>query len=283
MVLANDVACTFDGNGFDPITELDGQVFTLFGVPFTLGGNQGLRMGDYGFVRVDNASSSVIMDGLFTFNEPVDATSSISYAITGTPGQYIFTAQWHFYSFTNGPAGNFAMWQVVLEQATGIIEVRIGPNSGGGMIYSDVTGPNCGVFHAPNTFTSCYAKVWVEVDAFDPVIDSLPNFDFDALHNLPPAHTVYRFTPQGWGVGVNELPAPPQLQVALNDDALEVQLPDGSVDGTLRLVDASGRVLKQTSAHGSRERIPLNDVPAGAYAIELVSGRATAVARFVRP
>ena len=283
MVLSNDVMCTFDANGFDAISELNGETFTLFGVPFVVGPATPLRIGDYGFVRVDDASTSVIIDGLFTFNQPADATGYISYAITGTPGQHVVTAQWHFLTLTNGPPGNFAMWQVKLEQATGIIEVRIGPNSGGGMIYNDATGPNCGVFHAPNTFTSCYAKVWVEQDAFDPTIDTLPNFDFDALHNLPPAHTVYRFTPQGWGVGVTELPVPVPLQVLLDGDDLNVQLPEGTTTGTLLLVDAAGRAVRSMQVAGAQQRIRLDGLPAGAYALQLVRDSGTLTTRFVRP
>lgn len=282
-VLTNDAMCTFDANGFDAISELNGETFTLFGVPFVVSAATPLRIGDFGFVRVDDATTSVIIDGLFTFNQPADATGYISYAITGTPGQYILTAQWHFLTFTNGPVGNFAMWQVKLEQATGIIEVRIGPNSGGGMIYTDATGPNCGVFHAPNTFTSCYAKVWVEQDAYDPIIDTLPNFDFDALHNLPPAHTVYRFTPQGWGVGVNEVPVAAQLQVQLDGDDLNVQLPEGTTAGTLLLVDAAGRTVRSIQVAGPQHRIRLDGLPTGAYALQLVRDSGTLTKRFVRP
>ena len=283
QVLTGDVLCTFDANGFDAINELDGETFTFFGVPYTFSAATPLLIGDFGFVRADDASTAVIIDGLFTYNQPADSTGYTSYSVTGTPGQYVFTAQWHFYTLTNGPAGNFAMWQIVLEQATGIVEVRIGPNSGGGMLYTDATGPNCGVFRAPDTFTSCYAKVWVEQDAYDPTIDSLPNFDFDALHNLPPAHTVYRFTPQGWGVGLNELPGTAQVRLHVNGDMLEVELPDGASDGFLRLADPAGRVVHQTEVRGTNDRIALNGIAAGVYSLQWVRAYGTLSTRFIRP
>lgn len=39
-----------------------------------------------------------------------------------------------------------------------MVEARFGPNSGGGDLYTDVSGPNCGIFMAQIDLTSCQAR-----------------------------------------------------------------------------------------------------------------------------
>lgn len=277
--LASPTPCTFV-EGFDQVSELAGETFDFFGVPVALGLDPLVWIGDFGFVRFDTQSASVIIDGLFTYLEPVDGTSNVSYSITGAPGSRTLVVQWHNWELTNGPDGNYANWQIAIEQATGIVEIRFGPNSGGGMIYTDLNGPNCGIFRANIAFTQCYDKMWFEQDAYDPHIDSLPNFDFDALHNLPPANTVYRLTPTADFTGTNELMTG-ELSVRVIDDGLDVQLPGDQHDGILRVTDTSGKEVLRVPVRDTRPSIDLGTLAGGSYVATFIAQGTQWNARFV--
>ncbi len=187
--------CTFNDDGLCPIDALAGETFTLYNTSFTMGSGALLSVGEYGFLRIENAASLIILDGLFTFMEPIDSTSKVLYALNGVPGSHELVAEWRNWRLTNGPADNYVNFQLSLDQATGVAEVRFGPNSGGGVLYNNVNGPNCGIFHAPHSFSQCYGKLWAEGNGDAPTLDSLPNFSFDALVSLPSPNTLYRFTP----------------------------------------------------------------------------------------
>ena len=169
----------------------------------------------------------------------------VSYALTGTPGSYVLTAQWTNWHLAQGPVGNYASWQIRIEQATGIATVHTGPNSGGGLIFNDQTGPNCGIFHANSTFTQCLARVWVEGDPYDPTLDVAVNFDFDALHGFPPEGTVYRFTPSTLA-GIDQVAPAATFTAFVADDGLHVNLASGVREQELQLVDAAGREVLRT-------------------------------------
>jgi hypothetical protein len=269
--LADAIPCTFDANGFDEINELDGQVFQLFGQPFNLGSPYSMVIGDWGFLRFDRTASAVVIDGLFTEIEAVDASSTISYTLTGAPGSYVLTAQWTNWHMAQGPVGNYASWQIRFEQATGIAAVHTGPNSGGGFIFTDQTGPNCGIFHANSTFTQCLARVWVEGDPFDPTIDVVANFDFDALHGFPPPGTLYRFVPATLA-GIHQTTPAPAFTAYVADDGLHVNLLSGAREQELQLVDATGREVLRVRVNGPNTILPIAGLAPGVHLLRAVDG-----------
>lgn len=263
--------CTFDGNGFDEINELDGQVFQLFGQPFTLGSPYSMVIGDWGFLRFDRTTSAVIIDGLFTELEAVDASSTVSYALTGSPGSYVLTAQWTNWHMAQGPVGNHADWQIRFEQATGIATVHTGPNTGGGMVFNDQTGPNCGIFHANNTFTQCLAKLWVEVNPAAPSLDTQANFDFDALHGFPAEGTLYRFTPSTLA-GIEQVAPAAAFTAFVADDGLHVNLVSNTREQELQLVDAVGREVLRTRVNAPSVVLPIAGLAPGVHLLRAVDG-----------
>lgn len=269
--LTGAIDCTFDDGGFDAISELDGQVFQLFGQPFTLGSPYSMVIGDWGFLRFDRTASAVIIDGLFTELEAVDATSTVSYLLTGEPGAYVLTAQWTNWHLAQGPAGNQASWQIRMEQATGIASVHTGPNSGGGLVFNDQTGPNCGLFHANSSFTQCLARVWVEGDPFDPTVDAVANFDFDALHGFPPEGTLYRFTPST-PAGIADLSLAPSFTAFVASDGLHVSLTHGASEQELQLVDAAGREVLRTRVKAPGTVLPIAGLATGVHLLRAVEG-----------
>ncbi len=283
--LTDPVFCDFNSDADDPLPELNGETFILYdqawagtsSYPITIGGN--------GFIRIETATELVILDGFFTNIEEVDSTSNVSYSITGGAGAKVLTAQWHNIRLTNGPADSYLNYQIRLYQATGVVEVHTGPNSGSSMDYSDASGPNCGIFHSPWSFSGCYGKLWVEQDANNPTLDSLPNYDFDALHNLPAPNTVFRFVPRN---SVSAVPSGSPLSPVLNAryDAASahvfVQLGTDRSSGQLSVIDAAGRSLRTWAVAGGNLEVSVADLPAGPYGLSYRSAGAASLWRFVR-
>lgn len=278
--LTGAVTCTFDDGGFDEINELDGQVFELFGQNFTLGSPYSMVIGDWGFLRFDRTASAVVLDGLFTELEAIDAGSTVEYLLTGSPGSYVLTAQWTNWHLAQGPADNYASWQISIDQATGIATVHTGPNSGGGLVFNDQTGPNCGIFHANASFTQCLGRVWVEGDPDEPTVDRASTFDFDALHAFPPAGTVYRFLPAITGVA-QITPLPPYTAYVA-EDGLHVKPLDSMAAQDLQLVDATGREVLRTRVGAAGAVLPIQGLAPGVHLLRAVDGSAAPV-RLVLP
>lgn len=281
--LVDFTTCSFDVDGFDRINELDGELFHLFGVPFPVGDDHPIHIGDFGFVRVDNDSSLIIVDGLFTTLEPHDQNSEVRYAVTGPVGARILTVEWHRFHLSNGPELNFASWQVRVEQASGTISIHIGPNSGGTDLFTNISGPNCGIFYSPVDFSGCYEKIWVEGAPDAIVVDSAATYDFDALFGFPEANTLYRFTPRSAANGLPSDPAvgTPRLVVDLAE--LHLSWPGASAPLALRIVDATGRLVQQVTTPHDTWYFNSAALPSGVYILQARAGEALYTTRFVRP
>ncbi|HMQ75851.1 MAG TPA: hypothetical protein PKE21_03000 [Flavobacteriales bacterium] len=267
--LVGGTPCDFSGTDFHFVHDLDGETLRFYGLDFTLGGLKTIIVGRKAFIRVDNDSSAIYLDALTPTGElePVDGTSDITYQIIGAVGERILKAQWRNWRLENGPANTFANCQIWYHQSTGVIEMRYGPNSGSALDYDDQTGPNCGIFHAPDDFLSIHEKLWLKNDALAPTLDSLPIANWTTLHNLPAENTVYRFTPRFPLTSVATVAAPQALQVHYASDLREltVLFGPGATPDLLVLRDAAGRLCGQWSAQGSGTRILLPDMAAGVY------------------
>ncbi|MBK8613774.1 MAG: hypothetical protein IPN85_09820 [Flavobacteriales bacterium] len=261
--------CQYNGTDFHFVQDLDGETMRLYGIDLPLSASTTLIVGRKAFIRVDNDSSAIYLDALTTELEPVDGTSDVTYAISGNPGERILKAQWRNWRVGNGPAGNFASCQIWYHQATGVIEMRYGPNSGSAMDYDDVTGPNCGIFYSPDDFLSIYEKLWLQNDALAPTLDSLPVINWTTLHNLPAANTVYRFTPRFTMTSVSTFAAPLALNVRYDRGTRELIVlfdPDAAAHQLL-LMDAAGRLCGQWSTQRTETRIALPDIAPGVYTL----------------
>ncbi len=276
--------CDFNSDGDDPLPELNGETFVLYGLPWTGTSSYPITIGGHGFIRIETATELVILDGLFTNIVEIDSTSNVSYAITGDAGEKVLTAQWHNIRFATGPTDSYLNYQIRLYQATGVVEVHMGPNSGSSMDYTDASGPNCGIFHSPWSFSGCYGKLWVEQDANSPTLDTVPNYDFDALHNLPAPNTLYRFTPRSVVDAVPDrspfAPLDAWYDAAQNEVVVRIEAPDpGSY---LSVLDARGRVVSEHPVRSGLMRLPVVGLAAGAYTVVHQASDRTASWRFVR-
>lgn len=140
------------------------------------------------------------------------------------------------------------------------------------MVFNDLTGPNCGIFMANSSFTQCYAKLWVEVDPYDPLIDSFPNFDFEALHALPPSGTLYRFIPGAGTAGIASPVAPAPIDAFVAGDALHIRMPDDIRGVPVRLTDASGREVLRARVDGPATVLSLQGLAPGVHVLYLEDG-----------
>ncbi len=283
--LTDAVYCDFNSDADDPLPELNGETFILYDQSWTPTSSYPIAIGGHGFIRIETATELVILDGLFTNIVEVDSTSNVSYAITGTSGALTLTAQWHNIRFATGPADSYLNYQIRLHQATGVVEVHMGPNSGSDMDYTDASGPNCGIFHSPWSFSGCYDKLWVEQDANNPTLDSVPNYDFDALHNLPAPNSVYRFVPRFSVITVPERqPFNTELNARYDEGSgqLLVELLPDQAAGQLEVIDAAGRSMHTWSAVAGSMKLSIADLPPGAYSLSCRSASTASVWRFVR-
>lgn len=267
--IVGGTTCEFSGTDFHFVHDLDGETLRFYGLDFALGGLRTIIVGRKAFLRVDNDSSAIYLDALTTELEPVDGTSDVSYVISGDLGDRILKAQWRNWRLDDGPANNFASCQIWCHQATGVIEMRYGPNSGSAMDYDDATGPNCGIFYAPDDFLSIHEKLWLKNDALAPTLDSLPIANWTTLHNLPAANTVYRFTPRFTMTAVPTVAAPPALNVryAPGTRELIVLFDNDAAPGPLVLMDAAGRICGQWTTQRTETRIALPNIAAGVYTL----------------
>ncbi|MBK7269239.1 MAG: hypothetical protein IPI07_06930 [Flavobacteriales bacterium] len=266
------------------VHDLDGETLWFYGVPFPMGGLKTIIIGSKGYLRVDNDSSAIYADALTTDLLPIDGTSDVRYEITGSAGERVLKAQWRNWRLENGPPDNFANWQIWYYQATGVIDMRYGPNSGGALDYDGTDGPFCGIFYGPDDFLSIYEKLWLTENALAPTLDSLPVINWSTLFNLPAANTVYRFTPRFTLTGLQHVAEAPVLDARYDPAAQEliVRCDQGNVMGVLRLTDAVGRSFGEWSLRALETRIPLPDPRTGVYLLRIQSDRGSALAlRFV--
>lgn len=278
--------CTMS-NGEYVVTELDGETFQLHGEPFTLGGDHTLVIGADGYVRFQDGASRFDVDVLATELEIADPGSMVVYTVTGGPGAHLLKVEWRDWGIVNGPPNNILSFQLMIDQATGIIELRYGATAllGPTVMFTDETGPHAGLIHRSNDMTVCYEKTWLRGPASDPEVDTSTDLELGALHNVPASHRVYRFTPDaiasvpslsdGSLAGMN-------ISSTFGGEALTVRL-DAVNGGDLRCYDMQGRETGRWPVTGSTMVLVLHGHGQGCYVLRY-NGRdgRRASGRFVR-
>jgi hypothetical protein len=284
MELPGGIVCDHSTSEYHFVHELDGETLWFYDVPFPMGGLKTMIVGSKGYLRVDNDSSAIFFDALTTDLLAIDDASDVRYEITGSAGERVLKAQWRNWRLENGPPDNFANCQIWYYQATGVIEMRYGPNSGSELVYDDTDGPFCGTFYGPDDFLSIYEKLWLTEDALAPTLDSLPIINWSTLFNLPAPNTVYRFTPRFTITGVEPIADAPALDARYDPSSHElfVRCEQGSAVQHLRLTDALGRSIGEWTLGATEKGIPLPGLGAGAYLLIAHGDRGSALAlRFV--
>ena len=171
-----------------------GESFSFFRRPRALRDSLTLRATGYGNLRIDDDTSIIIIDGIFTELVPRDARSGISYLIDGEPGNRVVKVQWKNAGFRKGTPVDSANFQIWLHQKSGVIEIRIGPGS---MPTMASTGGWMGAFISPPDFRYMIEKAWIVGNPAKPKFDTRKDFTFDQLTALPLPGTIFRMTPTG--------------------------------------------------------------------------------------
>lgn len=179
------------------LSELNGETFQFYKIPFLFGGKKTFALESFGVVRIDNDTSLIIIDGAFTYLDSINSNSSISYSIEGNPGNYIVKAQWKNLKIRMGKADNYVNFQIWLYQKSGITEIHYGPrslNNESGFNISN--GPQVGMFFSRDNFTKCFEKLWITGSPSNIKPDTSVNYSFKAMTGMPNEGTVFRFIPR---------------------------------------------------------------------------------------
>lgn len=179
------------------LSELNGETFQFYKMPFLFGGSKTIALESNGVVRIDNDTSLIIIDGAFTYLDSINANSSISYLIEGNPGNYIVKAQWKNLKIRNGQTNNYLNFQIWLFQKSGIIEIHYGSrslNNESGFNISN--GPQVGMFFSRDDFTKCFEKLWITGSPTNIKPDTSVNYAFKAMTGVPNEGTVFRLIPR---------------------------------------------------------------------------------------
>jgi hypothetical protein len=288
LEISGGTAVTFSG-GFGQISALNGETFQIMGEPFTFGGARQLWVLDGGALNIDYAPvNTVFLSGMFqAFGGlvPVDGTSSVKYLVTGPAGDRHLTVQWKNMRRADGSAGHYVNFQMVMHQASGVMELHYGVHYDGDATYTAANGPNAGFYFADYNATELYDRIWLSGDPVEPALSTALTPSFTGLSSMPPSWTVYRFTP-AWFNGIAEATAQADLFSAATDpeSGAFVVVFKGSEGGMLTLRDLQGRTIGTAARTTDRMQFGSAALPASVYLIEYrTTGGGREVMRVVKP
>lgn len=145
---------------------------------------------------VDAFGTSGLIDrGIFV---PTDPTlSPVGYQVSGSSGNRIFQFEYENASFDFGTVDDFINFQIWLYEATGAIEVRIGPGEVAPEVYNlfNWDGPYIGI---SNLLDSEF--LYIQDDPENPTVYTADDASTGFI-GTPPSGMVYRFIPKTVGVG----------------------------------------------------------------------------------
>lgn len=263
---------SFNANDLHEITTLNGQTFYLYNTPFPFGGSKKMYIQSFGNLRIDNDTAITIIDGAFMYLDSINALSSISYKVEGTPGAYILKCQWKNLKIRYGQAINHINFQIWLYQQTGVAEIYYGPSSVNNQSgYNIQNGPQVGMFFSRLDFSRCFEKLWVNGSPSSMSLDSNKNYVFNAMLGIPTPGTVYRFVPRFSTTGMAEQSGITTLPVYPNPVNGILHLP---VEDDYELYSAEGKMIK---VWNEVIQIDMSAFPSGMYLLKNKQGGAARV------
>jgi Secretion system C-terminal sorting domain len=275
-------AAEFNGT-LDIIDELNGETFLFYDVPFTFGGLKTIAMGNNAFMRIDNDSSMIIIDGAFTAIDTLDGTSKRSYAIEGNSGNRVLKLQYKNLTLTNGEAGNYMNVQIWYYQSTGVVEVHYGPSSESNASgFNSSNGPHAGMFYSADDFSVCYEKLWCTGSPNSPTLAQTSNYVFSAMGGLPDEGTVFRFTPTFVINNTGSIPDV-EIPVMFPNPTTGMVFIDGLPDfSVIQLLDLTGKRIDQFSPKGSTFSLDIAGYDDGLYFLKLITNKTQKTYRLVK-
>jgi len=272
----------FEDDNFT-ILPLQGETYHFFNVDFTFGGLSTFAIQTFGNLRIDDDTSAVIIDGIFTDLDLIDGTTTLSYIIEGSSGSQIVKAQWKNVALANGDEGNFVNFQIWVFQETGQIELRYGPVSENNLSgYTQNNGPYAGIFHSSDSFDDMYSKHWLFGHPDEIQTDLNQDFNFQRLLGIPQEGTVYRFVPttlsgDGTEDGMNQsntfsiYPNPVRTEIQIAGITDEIK--------SCKIMDIRGSLLE---AYPNPSLISVANLPIGIYVLEIETSAQIIRKKFVK-
>lgn len=258
--------------------DLNGDKFYLFDKQYELDNtNRHIVFSNNGFLRIEDDSTFIVLDAMFTQVDSIDNNTQLSYIVDGNPGNRRIKVQWQNLALHNGQAGNYVNYQIWFHELTGIFEIHYGPSSANNSSgYTTSSGPNIGLFYALKNFTKMFEKIWVNGAPGSYTLDSTRSTSFSAVSGVPPAGTVFKFIPKKFLLDVEHEPVQGQIKVYPNpaDEKIQLSMANAFNEGDkLVLVDMQGRVVKELYPKDgtSYAELETQNLPPGNYELQ-VSG-----------
>jgi Secretion system C-terminal sorting domain len=257
-----------------------GFAFTYFGAPYTeIYSDEEIGLGAMlGFKIPGSKIPFLIVDG----NDIVDRgfvvgqhLSPITYKTLGPPGNQVLIIQWKNAGFLgdlddDDISVDFTNFQLWLHQATGVIEIRYGPNSITQSSSLDGQGPIVGLLkwlNLTNGTNSPDSRLLV-----GPLANpNFVNFDFglQSIVGIPTSGTVFKFDK---ALSENAAPlADAGLQLVpnpANESFSVVSLDNQMPEMQILVFDLIGRLVIQAN---DPHQIPVKSLAAGTYTVQIRS------------
>lgn len=252
------------------VISLDGETFAFFDTNYVFDEAAYFAIQTNGNLRIENAFSAVIIDGLFTNLDSIDENTKLSWKIEGEPGYKIIKAQWKNIQLGFGEEGNFVNFQFWIYQETGIIEIHYGPRSDNNASGFTDNGPNVGIFQSNTSFSDIHEKLWIAGNPESPDLDSNQTFTFPRLTGVPEEGTIYRLVPKHLTLHTEQTPEFHSLTLFPNPTVNQLNVIIGSNNTLLDLTvfDANGKRV-QNAISITENSIDLSELPDGNYLIHL--------------
>lgn len=194
-----------------------------------------------------------------------ESRSTISYMVSGNPGERILKIEWLHAGFQSGSAADYIDFQIWLYEKSGKIEVHFGPqNITSSEVFdgADCTGPIIGL---ANEIAG--DQVVLYGSAQNPSF-GYPPFGFKGMEGAPDNETVLVFQP--WAAG-----AIPKVNnpVSLQHDMQQHKIVLGNAAGVqqVSVIDFSGKIVmnQAVSAISQYVELPYPAWPAGIYLVAI--------------
>lgn len=208
--------------------------------------------------------------------ESPGGVSDILYAVTGTPGNQIFTMEWKNAGFygefaDNNSGDDFINFQILFYESDQSIEIAFGPSlvSDASRDYEGETGPAImliGEFDGiSGNFQSGYD---LSGSPTAPMFQPLMGFYDNFINGTVPPNTVYRFERTNLGVEDN---AWADFQIYPNPAKEFVQVNTKVTMENISITDLNGRVIQKVAPLNNEVRISLSHLNSGIYLVNLES------------
>lgn len=205
------------------------------------------------------------------FRAPINGngwSKPISYETTGSLGNKVFKLEWRDTDFSNGFSGDSLNAQLWLYEATGVIEVHIGPTNvqqAWAAYYGN--GPGIGL-------TSLNEEIGLFGPADNPCVQVNPQYS-NEVQGTPSNGMVYKFTPGGittnyCSTNVNESILSQNIFIYPNPTTNFVNIKNNNLEDLfIEVYNNYGQIIFTKNVQSNNERFDFTNLPKGLYFLKI--------------